>query len=398
MKLNFLVYGSGAREHAIAKKLAESEFCNKLYLCGANDGFCELGVVLPEKNILESALLNHVDVLVVGPENPLCDGIVDEFSAAGISAIGVNKYWSQLESSKYFAKRFMKKHNIKTAKYEVVETFKKISAAPVVIKADGLCKGKGVYVAFDPKKAETVLSEFLDGKFGEASKRVLLEEYLSGEELSLISLWDGEHLLSFLPARDFKRKTADVDSLNTGGMGAYTPVKLSELQVKKLSDYEVSLKTALLQEGADFVGFIYSGLIWHDNDFYVLEYNVRMGDPETQALLFHMESDLGELFCMALQKRLDKYEFKWKQGSSACVVLAANSYPEGVSVGKKISCIPEKNIYFAGVKKDGDNFVTNGGRILSVCSCGDRPFNSALKIAESICFEDKFYRKDLCEN
>ncbi len=398
MKLNFLVYGSGAREHAIAKKLAESNFCNKLFLYGANDGFSNIGAALDEENLIESAKKNKVDVLVVGPENPLCDGITDEFLKAGIKCIGVNKYWSQLESSKYFAKLFMQKHNIKTAKYKLVDSVTDILSVPVVLKADGLCKGKGVSVVFEREKANKILAELLAGKFGDASGQVLIEEYLLGDELSLISLWDGKHLLSFLPARDFKRKSSELDSLNTGGMGAYTPVKLSDVQLQKLKVYENSLKKALQEENANFVGFIYSGLIWHEDDFYVLEYNVRMGDPEAQALLTHMDSDLGELFYFALEKRLDEYEFRWKQGVSACIVLSAANYPEGSSVGKKITGLPDSGIYYAGVKKQGAEFFTNGGRILSVCANGERPFNSAKKIADSIHFEDKYYRRDLDEN
>lgn len=403
MKLNFLVLGSGAREHAIALKLSQSSLLNKLYLADANDGFCDLGEVVEYwdfEDLAQKSKSLNIDIAVVGPENPICEGIADALKKHGINCIGTNQKWSALESSKHFAKKFMQKHSIKTAKYQYIEDFSDVivKAPPYVLKADGLCKGKGVSIVDDLGEAEKTVHAYLSGKFGDGSKSLLIEEFLEGEEFSLMSLWDGENLLSFLPARDFKKINNSPSAPNTGGMGAFCPTSLSNEQAVKLKEYENKLKIALLAENADFTGFVYSGLIWSKEDFYVLEYNVRLGDPETQAILTHLESDLGEVFKNAIDKKLDQTNFRWKENTSACLVLAADTYPETPSLGEKISNIPDDKVYFAGVKKIGKDFYTNGGRILSVCVNSEKPFEDAKEIAKNICFKGKYYREDLSVN
>lgn len=406
MKKNFLVLGSGAREHAIADSLLKSNFLNKLFLASPNDGFASLGeeiVFSDYENLAKVSKKKGVDILVVGPEQPLCDGVTDIFKEKGIDVIGVDKKWSQLESSKYFAKRFLKKHGIKTANYLLIKDVEGTDLTkfepPFVIKADGLCKGKGVSLVFDEEDARETIKDYLNGKYGEASKIVLLEEFLSGEELSLMSLWDGVNLLSFLPARDFKRLNDKPESPNTGGMGAFCPVSLSVLQQERLAEYEKKLKKALASENADFTGFIYSGLIWHKEDYFVLEYNVRLGDPEAQAILMLLDSDLGEVFIKAVEGKLDEISFKWAKDKAACLTIASQGYPFAPNDDKRITNIPINRdgakVFFAGVKKKNNSLYSSGGRVLSVCALGECPFEKAVKIADMIDIETKYYREDL---
>lgn len=406
MRKNFLVLGSGAREHAIADSLLKSNFLNKLFLASPNDGFAPLGeeiVFSDYENLAEISKKKGVDILVVGPEQPLCDGVTDIFKEKGIDVIGVDKKWSQLESSKYFAKRFLKKHGIKTADYLLIKGAEDIDlkrfAPPFVIKADGLCKGKGVSLVFDEEDSYETIEAYLSGKFDEASKTVLLEEFLSGEELSLMSLWDGGNLLSFLPARDFKRLSDKPDSPNTGGMGAVCPVRLSVLQQERLNEYEQKLKTALAAENADFTGFIYSGLVWHKDDYYVFEYNVRLGDPETQAILMVLDSDLGEVFIKAVEGKLNEISFEWLDDKAACLTFAAQGYPFAPKYGEIITNMPinrdRAKIFYAGVKKKENALYSSGGRVLSICALGDSPFKKTVEIADMIDMVAKYYRSDL---
>lgn len=404
MKKNFLVLGSGAREHAIADKLLSSDFVERLFLADPNDGFAELGTKIDYtdfEDLARKAKKNSVDILVVGPENPLCEGITDLFKKHDIAVIGVDKHWSQLESSKHFAKIFMQKHGIKTASYTLVKTYEdiKLGEPPFVIKADGLCKGKGVAVIKDKTEATALINEYLNGKFGKASKTLLIEDFLQGEEFSLMSIWDGKNLLSFPPARDFKRINNDLESMNTGGMGAFCPVKLTNIQKTKLKEYERKLENALIAENADFTGFMYSGLIWNDDDFFVLEYNVRLGDPETQTILMILESDLGEIFINTVEGKLDKTEIKWSDKTAACLTIAAKGYPISPKIDEKITNLPPNSdrtkIFFAGVKKKEDGLYSSGGRVLSICSIEDLAFQKTMETADMVDMKGKYYRTDL---
>jgi phosphoribosylamine--glycine ligase len=414
--MKVLVYGGGAREHALAWKIKQSPLLEKLYLCKANDGFAHLGETLEAGDFAGLAKISAekgIDLLVVGPEDPLINGIVDEFRKVNIPAIGADSKWAMLEGSKSFAKEFMVRNSIPTGRYEIItdkcackETVYNVLEKfniPVVLKADGLAAGKGVYIAATRLCAETTLAEFLSGKFNDASRKVLVEEFLDGPELSLISLWDGKTLLPLIPARDYKKLEDGNKGLNTGGMGAYCPVSLTAEEYQQVEDYIKLLETALRKEGADFTGIVYSGLMMTPDGIKVLEYNMRFGDPETQPLMMHLDCDLLELFKMCVDKQLDKVELKWKQGQSFCVVVAAEGYPESPIKGGEIKNIDdvikhnEVEVFFAGVKKQDGKLIANGGRVLSVCKTGAVAQKYIYDAVAELDFCDKRYRRDIGE-
>lgn len=420
MKLNVLVYGSGAREHAIAESVLRSPLLDKLYLADA--GFAKLGEVIEYSDyddLAKKCSDLKINIVIFGPEKPICDGAVDIFKKYHIPCIGVNKEFSQLESSKIFGKIFMGNHGIKTARYEILDGSGKENALenshltmlnhlPIVIKANGLCGGKGVVIANNRAFAEKTINDFLGGKFDENSKTILLEEFLQGEEISLISLWDGKNLLHFPPARDFKKLNKSESAPNTGGMGAYCPVKFNAFQQKKLDEYKIKLEKAMKEEKPDFVGFIYSGLIMaqKDNiwDWYVLEFNVRLGDPEAQAILGYLKTDFLSVLQSAVEQKLDKVKLEYNEGYSACLVLACEGYPkapEFIKSGKKIT-IPEETfdnrdikIYYAGVEEKDGELYSNGGRVLSLCTTSDDPFWTLKNYAKDIEMKHKYFRTDM---
>lgn len=410
--MKVLIYGGGAREHALAWKIKQSPLLEKLYLCKPNEGFAELGEVISAENFAElaqTAKQKGIDLLVVGPEDPLTGGIVDEFKNAGIPAIGANRDWAMLEGSKSFAKEFMQRNDIPTGKYKVITDSKDVYdvldnfTIPVVLKADGLAAGKGVYIAQTRLDAEMTLKEYLEGKFGEASGKVVVEEFLEGPEISLIALWDGNTLLPFIPARDYKKLEDGNKGPNTGGMGAYCPVSLTAEEYKQIEDYTQMLENALRNEKADFTGVVYSGLMMTQDGLKVLEYNMRFGDPETQPLLMHLDSDLLEVFKMAVNRELDKVKLEWKQAQTFCVVVAADGYPESPKKGGAIKNIEDVinnhgvNIFFAGVKKEGEELLASGGRVLSVCQSGPMAQKYIYDAVYELDFCDKIYRKDIGE-
>lgn len=412
-KLNVLVFGSGAREHAIADSISKSPLLNKLYLVNANEGFVKLGESIDYNNFEDLAkrcVDKYIDMAIIGPEEPLCEGIADVFKDHNIFCIGVDKYFSQLESSKLFAKKFMEKYNIKTAKYTVVnaDTMVKtlpMDVFPLVIKANGLCKGKGVKIVYDSNTAMTTIVEYLNGKFGESSKTIILEEYLGEDELSLMSLWDGKNLLNFMPSKDFKKLSNSPDAPNTGGMGAFCPVKLTEDQQKKLELYQKQLENALKSENAYFAGFIYSGLIWAEDkekpgtwDWFVLEYNIRLGDPEIQAILTSLQTDFLEVLAAAKSATLNKVKLKYKKGYSGCLVIACEGYPAKPRDGYKmfLPLVEEGiNIYFAGIKDFKGKLFSKGGRVLSICTNSENPFPTLKDFAQKIELRHKYYRDDI---
>lgn len=418
MKYNVLIYGSGGRENALAYKISQSPLLNKLFLALPNDGFKDLGEEIVFSNyddLTQKCLKNKIDLAVIGPESPLADGIVDILQKSGVKCVGPNKKWAQLESSKKYAKEFMIKHKIPTAKYVVVSSKEESDkilnqfSLPPVLKADGLAAGKGVHLSFDMYDAKRMLDKFLEGKYGEASNAVVVEERLEGEELSVISLFDGETLLPFVPARDYKRLYDGQLGPNTGGMGAYCPVVLSKEQDSDLKKYLEKLEDALKSEKADFVGVIYSGLMLTNKGIKVLEYNMRFGDPETQPLMCHLENDLLEIFIKATEKKLSEVSLKWKTGTTIGVVVAAKGYPENPKKGCEIKGVNEAvnkygtQIFYAGVKKVGSpkQFLSNGGRVLAICANGEnieQVRDRIYKTIEKIDFKDKVYRTDICGN
>lgn len=410
--MKVLIYGGGAREHALAWKIKQSPLLEKLYLCNPNDGFAYLGEVLDAENFTELAKISKeigISLLVVGPEDFLIRGIVDEFKKAGIPAIGADKKWAMLEGSKSFSKEFMVRNNIPTAKYKIITDKSQISQVldefeiPVVLKADGLAAGKGVYIACTREDAESMLNEFLEGKYGNASKKIVVEEFLEGAEISLISLWDGKTLLPLIPVRDYKKLLSGNKGPNTGGMGAYCPVSLTLEEYKELENYTNTLKDALIKENADFTGVVYSGLMLTKEGIKVLEYNMRFGDPETQALLIHLDTDLLEIFKKQSEKKLDEVELKWKQGQSFCVVVAAEGYPETPIKGGEIVNIAEiienndVTVFYAGVQKQDKKLIANGGRVLSVCKTGIGVQKDIYDAIKQLDYENKAFRNDIGE-
>ena len=356
LSLKVCVIGSGAREEAIKDAVSRSFLCEKI-------------VDTPE---------DGADLLIFGPEQPICDGLVDYYKLKGIECIGVDKKFSRLESSKLFAKKFMVNHGIKCAKLLPVES----DIFPQVVKADGLCKGKGVKVVYNQQEKNEFTRQI--------PKPYFIEEFLDGSEISVMSYFNGKNLVNFCPARDFKRLTSDIKSPNTGGMGAYCPVNLSQIQENKLQSYLDRLQTALINEGADFKGFIYSGLIWTRDDWYVLEYNVRLGDPECQAILNFLENDFLSIL-------LNNEEPKYKKGYSACLTVASEGYPYNPVKGDEI-ILPHDDgvkVYFAGVKCVNGHLYSNGGRVLSLCTVSDNPFPALRDFAEKIQMKHKIFRNDI---
>ena len=415
--MKLLVIGSGGREHALAWRLAQGARVQKVFVAPGNagtaleDGVENVAITgIPE--LLAFAQKEDIHFTVVGPEAPLAAGVVDAFRAAGLKIFGPTKAAAQLESSKDFAKRFMVRHNIPTAFFE---TFSDIAAAkayvekhgaPIVIKADGLAAGKGVVVAMSKDEAFAAIGMMLsDNKLGDAGARVVVEEFLAGEEASFMVMVDGKHVLPLATSQDHKRLLDGDHGPNTGGMGAYSPapVVTPELHARVLREVIHPVVRGMEQEGHSYTGFLYAGLmIDAQGNYKVLEFNCRMGDPETQPIMLRLKSDLSVLMEHAVTGTLDQVEVKWDRRTALGVVLAAANYPDTPRKGDVISGLPKKledaHIFHAGTAMQDGNVVTNGGRVLCVTALSDTvkmAQKRAYEIADAIHFDGCQMRHDI---
>ena len=415
--MDILVVGSGGREHAIIWKLAQSEKVDKIYAAPGNGGIASIAecVAIPVtdiEGICDFVCSHDIALTVIGPEAPLALGVVDALKARGRAAFGVNKAAAQLESSKGFAKKLMKKYNIPTAKYEIFTdieealAYVKKQAFPIVIKADGLAAGKGVVIAENLHEAENALKDMLvDHAFGTAGSSVVVEEFLLGEEVSVLALCDGENILPLVPSQDHKRALDGDKGLNTGGMGAYSPVNIytPELAQKVLDKVLKPTLAALQAEGIEYKGIIYAGLMVNQGEPFVLEFNCRFGDPETEAVLFRMESDLLDAFEAVHTGSLDSYELKWSSEPAVCVIMASGGYPQKYEKGKKITGLENINsdkvaVFHAGTKLQDGQIYTDGGRVLAVTAKGadlKEACANAYAAIEKISFDNAMYRHDI---
>jgi len=417
--MNVLIIGSGGREHALAWKINQSKFLEKLYIAPGNGGTENVGENIELKPtdfeaIKSFSLKNKVDLIVVGPEQPLVEGIVDFFRADpdinGIPVIGPTEKGALLEGSKDFANRFMSKHNIPTADYQTfteetlqegLHYLEKINS-PYVLKSDGLAGGKGVIITEDISEAKEQLKDLLQGKFGQASKKVVVEEYLKGKEFSVFVLTDGQNYKILPTAKDYKRIGENDTGLNTGGMGAASPAPYADSSLMEKVEAQIIQPTirGLKNDGIDYNGFLYLGLIKVDEEPYVIEYNVRMGDPETQAVLPRLQTDLLSLLVAVPRQKLNEKSLQIDPDFSGCVVFASAGYPGKYEKGKplNIGTIENAEVFHAGTARKNSELVTSGGRVLSLISKGssfDEVFRKIYENVQQIDYDGKYYRRDI---
>jgi len=407
------VVGSGGREHAIGWKLGQSDNVNTVFHAPGNGGTLN-NVPISVDNLDELAKFASENncFTVVGPEAPLAMGIVDMFNERGLRIFGPTKNAAQLESSKIWAKQFLKRNNIPTASFEVFDDAVKAKEHinkidyNVVIKADGLAAGKGVIVCKSKDEAEKAIDTMLvDKKFGDAGNKIIIEERIDGIEASYIALSDGKIAISMATSQDHKRVFDNDKGPNTGGMGAYSPTPIIDNDLSQKIQEKIIDKTisSLRNEGITFKGFLYAGIMLKDDELYVLEYNVRMGDPECQPILMRMDSDLFEYLVGSVDGTLENMEqIAWKNKSAVCIVLASKGYPESYSKGEEIfglgNAFDNAYIFHAGTKELNKKIITNGGRVLGVTALGDT-LESAIKhaygITEKISWDSKHLRTDI---
>ena len=416
--MKVLVVGSGGREHAIIWKLSQSKKVTKLYCAPGNGGISSLAECVPIKamefdKLIEFAKENSIDMTVVAPDDPLAAGAVDAFEAAGLRAFGPNKSAAVIEGSKAFSKDLMKKYGIPTAAYEVfedsksaIEYIKSQNKFPIVVKADGLALGKGVISAEDFDTAQKAVHDIMDDKvFGSAGGKVVIEEFLTGPEISVLAFTDGKTLKPMVSAQDHKRALDNDKGLNTGGMGTFSPSRIYTPEVAEECMKNIFIPTmqAMNKENRKFKGVLYFGLMKTADGVKVIEYNCRFGDPETQVVLPRLDGDLYEIFDAVIDERLDEVDIKWNDNAAVCVVLASGGYPQQYKTGYEIDGLKQAEslgalLFHAGTKKDGDKILTAGGRVLGVTAVGDNlsdAIDKAYTYLKPISFKDMHYRTDI---
>ena len=423
--MNILIIGSGGREHAIARAIRKSKDATRVIVAPGNPGIEFIGECIDIDvnciaDILEVCRNYDIDFIIIGPENPIAEGFSDELRLWGYVVFAPSRYAAQLESSKVFAKQFMEKYNIPTAKYaafdrtdldETIEYIKKIDTQ-IVLKADGLAAGKGVVVTDDKDYAIQSLKDLFEGKFGEAGYNVIIEEFLEGEEASVLAICDGENFICLPPAQDFKRIGENNTGKNTGGMGAYCPVSIVDSDVLDKIKNKIIIPTleGIKSEGDSYIGCLYVGLMIKDGEPKVVEFNCRFGDPETQVVLSVFEGNLLELLYTTAKGKININAYNEKatmQKSACCVVLASEGYPDNYETGYVIKGLSEVSnnqddliAYHSGTKKKMTELLTAGGRVLGVTAIKDNIADAVKKVYDSvnkISFENIYYRKDIAQ-
>ena len=412
--MNILVIGSGGREHALYWKLSESPQTEQIYAIPGNPGMGASAAIALDDHaaILRFAKEHEIGLVVVGPEVPLMNGLVDELEAAGIRAFGPHANAAEIEGSKSFAKDLMKKYGIPTARYEVftaaepARAYIRQEGAPIVVKADGLAAGKGVIVAMTEQEALDAVDAIMeDHSFGDAGARVVIEEFMEGEEASLLAFTDGTTIRPMISAQDHKRAYDDDRGPNTGGMGTYAPAPVMTPEMTERAVEEILKPTiaAMAKEGRTYRGCLYLGLMVTADGPKVVEFNARFGDPETQVVLPLLDSDLVAIMCACADGTLADVPIRWKEGAAVCVVLASGGYPGHYDKGQEIHGLADAEamgalVFHAGTAMKDGKLVTNGGRVLGVVGRGtdiSSAVDSAYAAATKISFKDAYYRKDI---